>query len=101
VTGGAGSNRRAGITYRVVHADGEFVTQIDQSATANAWVSLGTFRFAAGSGGYVEMTNEAVDLSGRMYAAAVKLEPVAGNLDQLLAFVLGIGGCLGMARSSC
>ncbi len=79
VTWGAGSNRRAGITYRVVHADGEFVTQIDQSATANAWVSLGTFRFAAGSGGYVEMTNEAVDLSGSMYAAAVKLEPVAGT----------------------
>jgi len=76
VAWGDGSNRRDNITYRVVHADGEATTLVNQGATANEWHHLGQFRFAAGNGGYVEMTNESVDLSGSMFASGAKFEPV-------------------------
>lgn len=81
VAWGAGTNRRPNITYRVVHADGEYVTQKDQSLTANEWIHLGKFRFAVGSTGYVEMTNEAVDLSGSMYASGAKFVPDTSGIE--------------------
>ena len=77
VAWGAGPNRRSGILYRVVSADGETTRTIDQSAAANQWVSLGVHRFAAGTQGYVEVSNALTDESGSMYSGAVKFAPLA------------------------
>ncbi|MCX7717302.1 MAG: phosphodiester glycosidase family protein [Candidatus Sumerlaeaceae bacterium] len=78
VTWGAGSNRRNPITYKVNHTSGTSVFLIDQTATANVWVRLGSgpFPFAAGPGGTVVMSNENIDVSGSMYISAVKFEHV-------------------------
>ena len=77
VVWGAGPNRRNGILYRVVSADGETTRTIDQSGTANQWVSLGVHRFSAGTQGYVEVSNAHTDESGSMYSGAAKLAPLA------------------------
>jgi hypothetical protein len=77
VAWGAGVNRRSPIMYTVQSAGGAPVYPVDQAATANTWVSLGTHTFAAGNAGYVEVSNSSVDVSGSMYAAAAKIVPVA------------------------
>lgn len=76
VTWGAGSSRRNPVTYHVNHSKGTETFQLDQIATANEWVQLGTspYYFEKGTSGSVEMTNEDIDVSGSMYAAAVKFE---------------------------
>ena len=76
VAWGSGSSRRSPITYHVNHAYGAETFQIDQTAIANVWIQLGTdtFYFDEGYGGSVVMTNEDIDVSGSMYAGAVKFE---------------------------
>ncbi len=72
-TWGNGSNRRSPIEYVITHAGGTASVQIDQTATVNTWVSLGTFNFNAGTNaGQVEINNSLTDLSGSMYADAVR-----------------------------
>lgn len=47
--------------YEVYHADGRTDVTISQYSYSDAWVSLGTFRFSAGSGNFLrlaDMTNE-------------------------------------------
>lgn len=68
----AGPNRRATILHRVIHTQGTTEFNLDQSQTANVWVSLGTFSFAAGNAGRVVVSNASIDESGSMYAAAAK-----------------------------
>ncbi len=76
VAWGEGGSRRSPIVYHVNHANGTDTFEIDQTAVANVWIQLGTgaFYFDQGYGGSVVMTNEATDLSGSMYAGAVKFE---------------------------
>lgn len=73
---GAGVNRRSPIMCMVSGSGGAPVYPVDQAATANAWVSLGTHGFAAGNGGFVELNNSGVDETGSMYAAAARFTPV-------------------------
>ncbi len=81
VAWGEGGSRRSPIVYHVNHAQGQNTFEIDQTAVANVWIQLGTgsFYFDQGYGGSVVMTNEATDLSGSMYAGAVKFEYVSGD----------------------
>lgn len=72
VAWGPGGNRRNPITHTVVDADGLTTYALDQSATANEWVSLGRHRFEAGSGGHVAVSNENIDTAGSMYTGAVR-----------------------------
>lgn len=76
VAWGDGSSRRNPVTYHVNHAGGTDTYQLDQTATSNAWVRLGTkaFLFEEGYNGSVVMTNEDIDVSGSMYAGAVMFE---------------------------
>jgi len=76
VAWGAGSSRRTPVTYHVDHASGTTTFQVDQTATADEWVQLGTtaHHFNKGYSGSVVMTNEDIDVSGSMYAGAVKFE---------------------------
>ncbi len=74
-TWGAGSNRRTPIQHIVTHAGGTTNVNVDQTATANVWLSLGTYQFSAGtSSGSVDVNNTSIDTSGSMYADAVKWE---------------------------
>ncbi len=87
VAWGAGGSRQNGITYHITHAGGTDTYTVDQTSTSNTWVQLGTeFSFAAGASGSVKMTNEAIDLSGSMYAGPVKFEfvPAADVTDWCL-----------------
>ncbi len=49
--------------YRIRTADGDFTRTVDQN-TDEAWVDLGLYRFAAGTGGAVEL----YDLTGEPYS---------------------------------
>jgi uncharacterized lipoprotein YddW (UPF0748 family) len=55
----AGGNRAADAPYTVYHAVGSTSIDINQQINGEAWVSLGTHTFAAGTGGYVRLTNGA------------------------------------------
>ncbi len=73
ITWGAGASRRNPIRHTVTHLNGTTNVDVDQSATSDTWVSLGTYQFAAGSAtGQVDVNNTAIDVSGSFYADAVK-----------------------------
>ncbi len=76
-TWGAGTTRQYPITFRVRHMLGEEKILIDQRATANAWVELGTYEFGPGDSGFVEINNGDIDASGNMYIAAVRFVRLA------------------------
>lgn len=78
VAWGAGSSLRTTATYHVIRPGTTFTVTLDQTATSNTWVRLGTapFHFEKGRSGSVVMTNEDIDVSGSMYAGAVKFEYV-------------------------
>jgi hypothetical protein len=74
----AGSLRGSPITYHVVLPGNTSSFQLDQTANSNTWVELGSkpYFFEKGFSGSVTMTNEDIDVSGNMYAGAVKFEYV-------------------------
>ena len=71
----AASNRATDAPYTVVHAAGTEVVRVDQTvrgapeSRGGEWVSLGVFRFAAGIGGSVSLSDVA---SGYVVADAVR-----------------------------
>jgi hypothetical protein len=52
---GAHPNRTTGAQYRIVHAGGTTTVSVNQQLDGSAWRLLGTFAFAAGTAGYVEV----------------------------------------------
>ncbi len=77
----AASSRKSNITYHIKHSAGLSTVMVDQSATSNEWVLLGTYQFNVGSDGYVQITNENTDVSGSMYAGAIKFELLSPTQD--------------------
>lgn len=63
---------RSPILYRVTHADGVTEIDVDQTKNANTWFLLGDFRFRNGLGGSVCISNEHINISGSMFASAVR-----------------------------
>ena len=57
ISWGPGANRRSPIMCRVSGSGGAPAYPVDQSATADVWVSIGADSFAAGNAGFVEMSN--------------------------------------------
>jgi hypothetical protein len=73
----AGSNRATNVPVTVSHAGGKAVVKVNQRKPGpidGAWVSLGTFRFEKGRGGFVEVGNAGAD--GHVIADAVQWLPV-------------------------
>lgn len=64
----ARSKRAANVPVRVVHATGNALRYFDQRIDGGIWVLHGRYAFAAGSAGYVEVS----DLSGQASADAVR-----------------------------
>ena len=57
--------------YTIHHASGDNVVKVDQRYNGSEWISLGIFEFAAGTDGYVRLSNDA---NGYVIADAVKFE---------------------------
>ncbi len=64
------ANRSSSVPYRIGHSGGEHEVIVDQRAPSQAgqWRVLGSFDFAAGSAGYVEVSSE----NGQASADAVR-----------------------------
>jgi len=91
-TWGANANRKSNISHIITHKSGTTEVLVDQSATANTWVSLGQFEFNAGTDvGSVDVNNTKIDASGSMYADAVKWVLVP---DPATLALLGTGALL-------
>ena len=78
----SGSNRVADVHYNVYYDGGSQAVSVDQTVNAGAWVSIGSFNFAAGSSsnGRVTITNQSATSGKRAYADAVRFykpEPVS------------------------
>lgn len=73
-----GTSRPNNAKYVVTHAGGTSTVTVDQTVNGGAWVVIGTYDFAAGTGGRVYLSNQAQ--TGKTVAAdAVRfrtLEPV-------------------------
>lgn len=72
----ANPNRATNVPVRVAHAGGAAAVAVNQRKPApidGLWVSLGTFRFEAGKGGYVEVGNAGTD--GHVVIDAVQWLP--------------------------
>jgi hypothetical protein len=54
-----GSNRAPDSPFIVRDTTGDTTVTVDQTAGGGTWISLGTFNFAAGTGGSVELQNSA------------------------------------------
>jgi FAD dependent oxidoreductase len=71
------ANRATNVPVSVVHADGKDVVRVNQRTAPTldgAFVALGTYRFAKGQAGYVEMGNAGAD--GYVVIDAVQWLPV-------------------------
>ncbi len=58
------SNRATNVPVTIVHADGETTVKVNERqrpTLEGGFVSLGTFRFAQGKAGHVEIRNQGVD----------------------------------------
>ena len=64
-------NRSASVPITVQHSEGTVTVNVDQRINGGKWVLLGTYTFAAGKTGFVEMK----DSNGLACADAIKLVP--------------------------
>lgn len=98
VTWGNGANRRANIFCEVTYLGGATTsTLIDQSATFDTWVNIGTgLQFDAGTGmGQVLIDNSQANLSGSFYVDSVRLTLVQA-IPEPSAIALSLLGGLGL-----
>jgi hypothetical protein len=65
-------NRSARVPVTVRHASGSTVRYVDERVNGGAWVLHGRYSFAAGTGGYVSVS----DANGQAAADAVRFVPV-------------------------
>jgi len=92
VTWGANANRRAGIEHKVYHTGGTTSIYVDQSATANTWVSLGQFTLDTSSKVQIHTYT---GVSGSGYADAVKFVYIP---EPATLAVLGLGAIASLRR---
>jgi hypothetical protein len=70
------SNERGVVTYTIRCAEGALTVDVDQGKYQDVWLSLGSFDFAAGTSGYVELGN-AVSGGSKVNADAMTFERVS------------------------
>ena len=64
-------NRSTNVPITIQHSSGTATVNVDQKASGGKWVLLGTYTFAAGKTGYVQVS----DVNGQACADAIKLVP--------------------------
>lgn len=67
-----GPNRTSCANYRIVHKGGISTISLDQYRVGKGWIWLGTYYFADGTGGCVELTNQSTDTGKVVIADAVR-----------------------------
>lgn len=70
-----GDNRAPDALYIVKHLNGETSFPVDQTRDGGQWNLLGTFEFAAGTGGWVTLSEEGTTPGRVVIADAVRFEP--------------------------
>lgn len=70
-------------TYRIHHSGGTAVVKIDHTRVGKGWMWLGTFYFEAGTGGYVEISNQSTTT------------PASTVVADAIRFGCGIGDVVG------
>jgi hypothetical protein len=73
------SSNRTLQKYRIVHSGGTNEVEVDHRMVGKGWVWLGNYYFEAGTGGYVEISNES-SVSGNVIADAVRFGNGIGDL---------------------
>jgi len=69
----ANVNRSTNVPYTITHASGQATVAVNQQGSGGQWNLLGTFTFAAGNGGWVQVS----DVNGPQASAdAVRFVPV-------------------------
>ncbi|MCA8910939.1 MAG: N-acetylmuramoyl-L-alanine amidase, partial [Planctomycetes bacterium] len=82
-----GSNRAPDAPFTVRHTGGASTVTVDQTANGGAWLSLGTFNFATGTSGSVELQNNAggsvviADAVKFVFIQATTTPPPSGSGD--------------------
>ncbi|MCP3999942.1 MAG: PKD domain-containing protein, partial [Gammaproteobacteria bacterium] len=75
------NNRHTHVPHRIVHADGETIVEVDQNCdtgSSGEWYFLGQYQFAAGTNGFIEISDTGLDWPSTTYigADAVRFEQV-------------------------
>ncbi len=66
-------------TYRIRHSGGTAAVAIDHQIIGQGWIWLGTYHFQAGTGGYVEITNQSSQ-TGVVIADAIRFGSGVGDV---------------------
>lgn len=72
-----GASRATNVPVDIYSADGKTTVIVDQTENYSEWYSLGTFRFTAGTDGYVVIRNDGIN--SYVTADGVKFGPPGGN----------------------
>ena len=75
------NTRDTNAKYTIHDTAGDHVIRKNQQENASTWVELGTFDFAAGTGGYVRVTRDGSSTQSSTSSDAVKFEPVVGGVE--------------------
>lgn len=80
-----GADRLNDQLYRIVHTGGTSEIRINHRMVGKGWIWLGTYYFDAGTGGYVEISNQSNDANaGSLYAFAdaIRFGNGMGDIDR-------------------
>ncbi len=67
-----GANRVSNLKYKINHAGGETVVEVNQEVHGQTWKYIGEFYFDVGTDGYVEISNETNESGQAVIADAVR-----------------------------
>jgi len=87
---GTSYDRDSAADYTVHYNGGTSVKTVDQDKTAGQWNLLGTFSFAAGTGGYVDLVRDTANGTSTC-ADAVKLVQVTAPTSEVIVDNAGTG----------
>jgi N-acetylmuramoyl-L-alanine amidase len=73
------SNNRTPQLYRIAHGGGTTEVRIDHRVVGRGWVYLGAYYFEAGTGGYVEISNQST-AGGNVIADAIRFGNGIGDI---------------------
>lgn len=79
---GSGSNRAADQLYRIHHTGGATEVTVNHRRVGNGLVYLGTYYFAAGTEGYVEISNRSAEAGKAVIADMIRFGNGMGDINR-------------------
>lgn len=77
-----GTNRAKDQTYRINYTGGSVEVKVNHQYTGKGWVYLGTYYFAAGTGGNVQVSNKTADPTKFIVADAIRFGNGMGDVSR-------------------